>query len=323
MDFLLSTWLVKYEILFLILNLIYLFFHIFFELFTWLKKIKNIVKPKRNLLDEEELRAAIQEKVESINEIDSPVLKNAPVEEVQNIDTVSELESVSQEPQDTWLEEEKQEDSQIKEYSEIELSKDQKQAISDIVKLVKSKLSRWEYSDAKAKIIEWLSIDKFNKDLNVLLASLYEKDKDYKKAELIYKDLIVLNDHDTEIYLKLWFILSIQTKYEVAYEIYKKLHTIDKSNTEAVEMLCNLAHHLWNYEDSKHYSKIFLKKSPNNIDILYLQSLNLINLNDRKGALEFLQKVRQLEPYNVKVNELVEKVKLEIELEKNFNTSWN
>ena len=34
-----------------------------------------------------------------------------------------------------------------------------------------------------------------------------------------------------------------------------------------------------------------------------------------------LLKVRQIEPYNVKVNELIDKVQLELELEKNFSNS--
>ena len=63
------------------------------------------------------------------------------------------------------------------------------------------------------------------------------------------------------------------------------------------------------------------KKNPKNIDILFLQALNHINLEERKNALEFLSKVRQIEPYNVRVNEMIEKIKLEIELEDNF-TKW-
>jgi tetratricopeptide (TPR) repeat protein len=84
-------------------------------------------------------------------------------------------------------------------------------------------------------------------------------------------------------------------------------------------MLANLAHHLSNFEDSRLYAKMFLKKNPRNIDILYLQSLNLINLEERKDALEILSKIKQIEPYNVKVNELIEKLKLEIVLENNFS----
>ncbi|MBP8016505.1 hypothetical protein KAZ01_00710, partial [Candidatus Gracilibacteria bacterium] len=194
----------------------------------------------------------------------------------------------------------------------------QKEAISEIIKIAKTKIVRGDFTDAKAKIIEGLSIDKFHKELNCLLASMYEKDKDYKKAEFIYKDLIIINDLDTEIYLKLGFVLSVQGKYEVAYEIYKKLYSIDENNIEAIEMLANIAHHLGLYEDSKKYAKLFLKNNPRNLDILYLQSINYINLNEKKEALEFLAKVKVIEPYNLKVNELISKLELELELADHF-----
>lgn len=289
MDFFLWGSFVRYEIIFLLLNLAYLVLHILFDLFSFFRRVINIVKPKKYNIEE------IEAKEKEI------VLEN------QNIDLVLENSETSKVSQ-----------KEIKK-NEIEvLTIEQKDTIWEFIKVTKTKLARWEYSDAKAKIIEWLSIDKFNKELNLLLASIYEKDKDYKKAELIYKDLIVLNDLDIEIYLKLWFVLSVQAKYEVAYEIYKKLHFIDESNIEAIEMLANLSHHLSYFSDSKQHAKKFLKNNPRNIDIIYLQALNHINLCERQDALEMLNKVKQLEPYNGKVLDLIDKLKLELELEKNF-----
>lgn len=301
MWFLLTDNFIKIEIIFLWVVISYILFHFIYEISSLFSRLKSIIMPKRILIKEQLNNISPEENLDSN--------KNSESENDNKTEKIS-------------INEDSKVEKDIKE-DKAELSKIQKDELSEIIKFAQTKINRWEYSDAKAKIIEWLSIDKFNKQLNLQLASLYEKDKDYKKAEFIYKDLIVLNDHDTEIYLKLWFILSIQTKYEVAFEIYKKLNSLDKSNVEAIEMLANLAHHLWNYEDSKAYSKIFLKKSPRNVDILYLQSLNLINLEERKDALETLLKVKQLEPYNIKVNELIEKLKLEIELEKNFNNSWD
>jgi len=298
MNFLITDSFVKIEILFLLICLAYLAFSIIYESFSIFIIMKNIVKPKRIILEDEQIKAVIEEKLEQI-------------EEEQLSDETPYVPETSQDKNTEELQDNKSEQE--------DLTKDQKDILIEIARIAQTKINRWEYSDAKAKIIEWLSIDKFNKQLNILLASIYEKDKDYKKAELIYKDLIVLNEHDPDIYLKLWFLLSIQNKFEVAFEIYKKLHYLDKANMEAIEMLANIGHHLWYYEDSRLFAKIFLKKNPRNVDMLYLQSLNLINLEDRIEAVEMLKKVRQLEPYNVKVNELMDKLLLEIELAKNFN----
>lgn len=303
MNFLLTDSFVRLEIIIVLVCLCYIAFSVLYESFSLLVIMKNIVKPNRKELADEEIKAVIEEKLEKIEEEQlSDEAPYIPDEEKEKIEEIGESET---------------------DENSSELSKEDRDEVIEIAKIAQTKINRWEYSDAKAKIIEWLSIDKFNKQLNVLLASLYEKDKDYKKAELIYKDLIVLNDHDTEIYLKLGFILSIQNKFEVAFEIYKKLHQLDKSNMEAIEMLSNIWHHLWYYEDSRIYAKMFLKKNPRNVDVLYLQALNLINLNERQEAVEMLKKVRQLEPYNVKVNELMDKVLLEIEMAKNFNNENN
>lgn len=198
------------------------------------------------------------------------------------------------------------------------LSVDQKQYLIELIKNIKTSIARGEFNEARARIIEGLSIEKFNKDLNCLLASLYEKERDYKKAELIYKDLILLNDTDPELYLKLGFALSIQGKYEIAYEIYKRLHSLDEHSTETVDMLANLGHQLGKHLESNEYAYMFLKKNPHNTDILYLTVINHINLEERNPALISLKKIRTIDPYNNAIQELIKKIELELEMENNF-----
>ncbi|MDD2486844.1 MAG: hypothetical protein PHS92_00535 [Candidatus Gracilibacteria bacterium] len=292
MDFFLSSSVVKYEIIFLLLNLAYIVLHLLYDMSFFLNRVIKIIKPKKYNIEEIESK---------LNEVNISETNNTTQDEI----------SSDVETSVTNKEETKKKEGEA-------LTSEQKDTIGEFIKIAKTKLARGEYIDAKAKIIEGLSIDKFNKELNILLASMYEKDKDYKKAELIYKDLIVLNDLDIEIYLKLGFVLSVQAKYEIAYEIYKKLHSIDETNIEAIEMLANLSHHLSYFDDSKAHAKKFLKNNPRSIDIIYLQALNHINLSERQEALEMLNKVKQLEPYNSKVLDLIEKLKLELELEKNF-----
>ncbi len=199
------------------------------------------------------------------------------------------------------------------------LTKEDKEEISDLIKLIKIKLSRGEFSEARARIVEGLSIDKFNKDLNCLLAGMYESEKDYKKAELIYKDIIVFHETDLELYMKLGFVLSVQKKYEVAFEIYKKGLSFDENNIESIEMLANLGFELERYEESVTYAKMFLKKYPRNYDMLHLLAMSYIKLTLREDALETLKKLKTLDPYNGKIQELIDKTLLEMEMEKNFN----
>ena len=65
------------------------------------------------------------------------------------------------------------------------LTSEEKQTIGELATTARLHIARGEFHDARARIIEGLSIDKFHKELNILLASLYEIDRDYKKAELV------------------------------------------------------------------------------------------------------------------------------------------
>lgn len=310
MDIFFSSVIVKYEIAFLWLNLVYIAFHILHSIYHSYLKFRAFLWEKKTaakIIEEQKARLR-QEQNEQIitppeGKIESPI----------SPETIKDIEVPSDEIE--WVESTKEtEKSKDKEV----LSGDQKQHITDLIKSIKTRIARGEFSEARARIIEGLSIEKFNKDLNCLLASIYEKDRDYKKAELIYKDLILMNDTDPELYLKLGFALSIQGKYEIAYEIYKRLLSLDEGNIETVDMLANLGHQLGNHQESNEYAYIFLKKNPHNTDILYLTVINHINLEERTAALESLKKIQTIDPYNTKIQDLIKKVKIELEMENNF-----
>lgn len=187
-----------------------------------------------------------------------------------------------------------------------------------MIKTVKTRIARGEYAEATGKLIEGLSLDKHHYELNMLLASIYEKEKDYKKAELVFKDLLTDRPEDTELFLKLGFTLSIQGKYEVAFEIYKKLLSIEPSSLEAIEMLANLGYELKRYEESAFYVEAFLKKQPRSVDMLYLLAVDYLELGRRKEALAHLHRLHEIEPYNAKISELMNRIELEVEMQSNF-----
>lgn len=198
------------------------------------------------------------------------------------------------------------------------LTPERRAEISELAKLIRTKIARGELTDARSKIIEGLAIDKWHKELNCLLASLYERDNEYRKAEFIYKDLILVHDTDPEIYMKLGFSLSIQGKYEIAFEIYKKLLELSDSHIEAAEMLANIAHELGRHEQAIEYARLFLKSYPRNADMLTVLSVSLIERGQKEDALESLAKLKNLDPYNPRVREMKEKIELEVELSKKF-----
>lgn len=80
----------------------------------------------------------------------------------------------------------------------------EKLALENVLKAIQGKLAVQDYVEARANIIQGLMVDRHNQELNVLLAQLYEKEEDYEKAEILFRDMILHHDPkkaDLYIYL--------------------------------------------------------------------------------------------------------------------------
>jgi tetratricopeptide (TPR) repeat protein len=88
-------------------------------------------------------------------------------------------------------------------------------------------------------------------------------------------------------------------------------------------MLANLGFELEKYAESKHHAKMFLKKYPRNYDMLHLLAMSHMKLEEREEALDALRKIKTIDPYNGKIQDMIDKVNLEIEMEKNFKQEEN
>lgn len=192
--------------------------------------------------------------------------------------------------------------------SAVKLSQVEKEKLADIIKRAKSNASKWYFDSCKHLIVEWLAIDKYNKELNLELASIYEKEHNYKNAEFIYKDLIDVIWKDIVVMKKLWFILALQHELESSLEIYEKVYKKKKDDTEVLNMLADITFELHLYEKALKYVKILLKDKPRNVDRLLLQAVCFENLEKFSEAFDVYKRIVELQPYNTlarnKLNEL-------------------
>lgn len=194
-------------------------------------------------------------------------------------------------------------------YKKSEIAWEKKQEISALLKKVKLYISKWEYDLAQNIIIEWLVIDKFNKDLNLELASICIIEKKYSKAEFIYKDLLLVHNNDSDILKKLWYILSMQEKYDLAIEMYKKALAKKSGDNEVVNMLAHLCFYKWLYSESINYFKIFLRQYPKDTENIYYLAKSYEKIHNYKDAILNLEKILALEPYNEDIKKDLEDLK--------------
>jgi Tfp pilus assembly protein PilF len=143
------------------------------------------------------------------------------------------------------------------------LSAKDKISLQNIFKNVQGKLVVREYEEARSQIIEGLMIDRQNQDLNILLAQLYEKENDYEKAEILFRDLILHHDpKKADLYIYLGNNLISQNKQSLAYDVFKKGLEKEPKNPQLLETMAELGYELHEYEESLIYARRLVETQP-------------------------------------------------------------
>lgn len=189
-----------------------------------------------------------------------------------------------------------------------QISIEDKNKVSELLKKIKINISKWEYDLAKNIIVEWLTIDKFNIELNLELAWIYILEKEYHKAEYIYKDLLLVHEEDFEVLKKLAYVLTMQEKYDLAIEMYKKSNEIRIDDNEVINMLAHLYYYKWLYVDAISYLKLFLKDHPRDSENIILLWASYRNIGKILDAVNTYKRALEIEPYNNEVKKEIEEL---------------
>ncbi len=194
-----------------------------------------------------------------------------------------------------------------------ELTKEQVNRINELLKRAKVNSSKWHLSAAKNLIVEWLAIDKYNKNLNFELASIYESEKNYKNAQYIYKDLMdnlwnkfILSKKMASVLLKQWFTKK-------AIKFYKKALKKKPSDIETIEILSELNFDIKDYEASLVYTVMYLKDNPRDPNKLMIRWFCLEKVRDLRWAIVQYKKVLEMQPYNSEIRDRIEKLERKLE----------
>lgn len=198
--------------------------------------------------------------------------------------------------------------SSSKQSSKAKLSDNDKQKLVDIIKRVKINSSKWYFDSAKNLIVEWLSIDKYNRELNVELASIYEREKNYLNAEYIYKDLLEVLKVDFEVMKKLGYVYALQWKFKESLKIYEQIHNKKMSDDEVIDILAELTFDMKNYKKAMKYINLFLTWKPRDVNKLFMRAKCLKVIWKSDDAINCYKRILELQPYNTKAKEKREKL---------------
>jgi predicted Zn-dependent protease len=190
--------------------------------------------------------------------------------------------------------------------------------LMNLVSSVRTLIARGMNHEAQSLIIEWLSIEKDNRDLNLLLGQIYEQEWQYEKAEYIYKDMAELHSTDIEILEKLANVLIIEKKNIIANEIYKKIYTFTWNTETTLYMLTHISNTLNDHSNTLLYAKQYVLQWPKNPEIISLLANVQVELWLRKDAIVTYKTLKNLTPYSNEITEILQKLLLEEELSSNF-----
>ena len=221
-------------------------------------------------------------------------------------------EADTQIPKDLWREESPQKKSLP------QISPENREKLVNITGSVRTLIARGHIVEARALIIEWLSLSKVHRELNIILGELYERDHAFDKAEFIYKDIAHIYEDDVEILMHLAASLAMQRKYRVSYAFYQKILTLSGDTEELLYTLAHLASELWETDEVYEYARNYNNLYPKNPEILWLLSQSFIARGSRREAIEILIKLKNLTPYNQEIVDLIAKLVVEEEMAGNF-----
>ncbi len=185
------------------------------------------------------------------------------------------------------------------------LSDNEKQQLIEIIKRAKLNATKWYFDTAKNLIVEGLTIDKYNRDLNLILAWIYEKEKNYSNAVYIYKDLVECLEDNSEIMKKLWFVYALQNEFTHALKIYEKIHKKKPWDIEVINMIADLTYDLKDYKKSLKFIKLFLHDTPRNVEKMFMSACCLENTWELDEASKIYKKILELQPYNTDARDKV------------------
>lgn len=193
-----------------------------------------------------------------------------------------------------------------------ELSEEEKMKITEILKRIRINIEKWYLDSAKVLIIEWLTIDKYSKDLNMELGSIYEQEKNFKNAELIYKDISMIIQDNTSILAKLWYVLSMQWNLKESVVVYEQVHQRKQSDNDVIETLAHLTFEIQDFEKSLKYIKLVLKEKPKNVDMMRKKAFALERAWKLKEAIKVYEEILYIRPYDVNAIDNVKRLEQNI-----------
>jgi len=177
--------------------------------------------------------------------------------------------------------------------------------LREVVKRAQINKSRGYYDTARNLIVEGLTIDKDNKELNLELAEVYELEENYVNAQYIYQDMLKIHPDSVDLLKRLWNVFSLQLDLDNSVKAYTMAFEKKRDDTDIVDILADLYFELKNFKKCLKFTKLFLKDKPRDIEKIGMKGYCLEKSSLNQEAIECYEKILEIQPYNMEIKERI------------------
>lgn len=177
-------------------------------------------------------------------------------------------------------------------------------------------IARWEYEEARKLLISLLVEDDYNFDVNLRLWKIALKSTNYKQAEIFFTKCLAVNRKDSWVFSDIWFCFFKNAKFEEAIEAYEYSISIDSQNASNYVILWQIYFVVSEYQKAIDSFLKSLKLNPRNTEVMFMLAENYIEVKLLNKALEVYYDILEIEPYNQEAIDYIKR--LEIKLQANL-----
>jgi tetratricopeptide (TPR) repeat protein len=194
-------------------------------------------------------------------------------------------------------------------HAKLSSSVDKSQAVEDMITEVKQYINNEEYQKAEDVLLDALSIDQHNIEAYKILAEVYRYRKEYDQAKETLEYLLKLtHDDDAAVYSSLADLAHQRGNLKQAEDDYQKSISISDDNylhfLSLAEVYLDLDEQTKALETAQRAQVL----APNNPKVLdFLINISII-MQDKELALQYINKLKEVNPENNKISEFIEQV---------------
>jgi tetratricopeptide (TPR) repeat protein len=166
-----------------------------------------------------------------------------------------------------------------------------------------------EDQEAEKILISIISVEKKHINAHILLAALYLRKKQFSRAEVLYKNLMQLqNTKDPKTLSNLAFCLFELNHLEDSLLLYEESLSLDNQNPKRYTNIAQVLYILKRYDKALFYLKKAQKIKPRDTFILFMLADTYKEAGRKKLAKEVYKNILDYEPYNSSAREEVSKL---------------